>query len=326
MRRRDFIKIISGSAAAWPLAASAQQPAMPMVGFMSARSPEDSVAVLAAFRRGLGEGSLIEGKNVEVQFRWAGGDFSRLPALAAELVNQRVAVLVAVGGEPSALAAKAATSTIPIVFASTDPVKAGLVASLNRPGGNATGVYILTTEVEAKRLSLLRDLVPGAAMFGVLVNPKYPRAAQQAQELAEAARKVGQSLVFANASTDAELDAAFATLTRQHVMAMLVMGDPFFDTRRDRIVAFAAQQKLPAIYEFREYAVAGGLMSYGPSFPEAYHQVGIYAARILSGAKPADLPVMQSDKFEFVINLKVAKTLGVTFSGNLLSLADEVIE
>ena len=224
MRRRDFIKIISGSAAAWPLAASAQQPAMPMVGFMSARSPEDSVAVFAAFRRGLGEGSLIEGKNVEVQFRWARGDFSRLPALAAELVNQRVAVLVAVGGEPSALAAKAATSTIPIVFASTDPVKAGLVASLNRPGGNATGVYILTTEVEAKRLSLLRDLVPSSAMFGVLVNPKYPRAAQQAQELAEAARKVGQSLVFANASTDAELDAAFATLTRQHVMAMLVMG------------------------------------------------------------------------------------------------------
>jgi ABC-type uncharacterized transport system substrate-binding protein len=249
MKRRHFM-VFLGGAAAWPLAARAQQP-MPVIGFMSARSPEDSVAVLAAFRRGLGEGSLIEGKNVEVQFRWARGDFSRLPALAAELVNQRVAVLVAVGGEPSALAAKAATSTIPIVFASTDPVKAGLVASLNRPGGNATGVYILTTEVE-KRLSLLRDLVPGAAMFGVLVNPKYPRAAQQAQELAEAARKVGQSLVFANASTDAELDAAFATLTRQHVMAMLVMGDPFFDTRRDRIVAFAAQQKLPAIYEFRE--------------------------------------------------------------------------
>jgi ABC-type uncharacterized transport system substrate-binding protein len=198
MRRREFISLIGG-AAAWPHAVRAQQP-MPVIGFMSARSPEDSVAVLAAFRRGLREGSLIEGKNVEVQFRWARGDFSRLPALAAELVNQRVAVLVAVGGEPSALAAKAATSTIPIVFASTDPVKAGLVASLNRPGGNATGVYILTTEVEAKRLSLLRDLVPGAAMFGVLVNPKYPRAAQQAQELAEAARKVGQSLVFANAS------------------------------------------------------------------------------------------------------------------------------
>jgi putative ABC transport system substrate-binding protein len=324
MRRREFIVAVGGSVA-WPLTARAQQP-MPVIGFMSARSPEDSVAVLAAFRRGLGEGSLIERKNVEIQFRWARGDLNRLPALAAELVNQRVAVLVAVGGESSALAAKAATSTIPIVFASTDPVKAGLVASLNRPGGNATGVYIVTTEVEAKRLSLLRDLVPGAAMFGGLVNPTYPAAVRQAQELAEAARKVGQSIVFANASTDAELDAAFATLTRQRVVAMLVTGDPFFDTRRDQIIAFAAQQKLPAIYQFREYVVAGGLMSYGPNFPEAYHQVGIYAARILSGAKPADLPVMQSDKFEFVINLKVAKTLGVTFSGNLLSLADEVIE
>jgi putative ABC transport system substrate-binding protein len=326
MRRREFIATVVGAVVTWPHGVRAQQP-MPVIGFMSARSPEDSVAVLAAFRRGLGEGSLIEGKNVEIQFRWARGDFNRLPAMAAELVNQRVAVLVAVGGEPSALAAKAATSTIPIVFASTDPVKAGLVSSLSRPGGNATGVYILTTEVEAKRLSLLRDLVPGAAMFGGLVNPKYPAAVRQAQELAEAARNVGQSLVFANASTDAELDAAFATLTRQHVVAMLVTGDPFFDTRLDRIVAFAAQQKLlPAIYQFRGYAVAGGLMSYGPSFPDAYHQVGIYAARILSGAKPADLPVTQSDKFEFVINLKVAKTLGVTFSGNLLSLADEVIE
>jgi putative ABC transport system substrate-binding protein len=230
MRRREFIALIGG-AAAWPHGLRAQQP-MPVIGFMSARSPEDSVAVLAAFRRGLGEGSLIEGKNVEIQFRWARGDFNRLPALAAELVNQRVAVLVSVGGEPSALAAKAATSTIPIVFASTDPVKAGLVASLNRPGGNATGVHILTTEVEAKRLSLLRDLVPGAAMFGGLVNPTYQAAVRQAQELAEAARKVGQSLVFANASTDAELDAAFATLTRQRVVAMLVTGDPFLDTAR----------------------------------------------------------------------------------------------
>jgi len=325
MRRRNFIAGLASTTAVWPHAVRAQQP-MPVIGFMSARSPEDSVVVLAAFGRGLGEGSLIEGKNVEIQFRWARGDFNRLPALAAELVNQRVAVLVAVGGETSALAAKAATSTIPIVFASTDPVKAGLVASLNRPGGNATGVYILTTEVEAKRLSLLRDLVPGAAVFGGLVNPTYPGAVRQAQELAEAARKVGQSIVFASANTDAELDAAFATLTQQRVVAMLVTGDPFFDTRRDRIVAFVAQQKLPAIYQFREYVVAGGLMSYGPSFSEAYHQVGIYAARILNGAKPADLPVVQSDKFEFVINLKVAKKLGVTFSGNLLSLADEVIE
>jgi putative ABC transport system substrate-binding protein len=309
----------------WSLPLSAQQPAMPVIGFMNSRSPEDSANMVAAFREGLGEGGLIESKNVVLEFRWARGEYDRLPALAAELVSRRVAVLVA-GGPPAAHAAKAATSTIPIVFSSTDPIKSGLVASLNRPGGNATGVYLPTTDLEPKRLGLLHELFPGAALFGALLNPKLPEAAQQALDLAEAARTVGRSVVLLNASTDAELDAAFATLARQRVVAMLVAGDPFFDTRRDQIIALAAQQKLPAIYQFREYAVAGGLMSYGVSLSEAYREVGIYAARILNGAKPADLPVMQSVKFELVINLKTAKTLGFEFPPTFSARADEVIE
>jgi putative tryptophan/tyrosine transport system substrate-binding protein len=326
MKRREFITLLGGIAA-WPLAARAQQQAMPVIGFMSSRSPEDSVNVLNAFRRGLSEGGLIEGENVAIEFRWARGAYQELPALAAELVSRRVAVLVAVGGDPSALAAKAATSSIPIVFNSTDPIKSGLVASLNRPGGNATGVYILTEYLEAKRLGLLHELFLAAAQFAVLLNPpKRPSAAQQPLELSEAARTVGRPVVVLNASTDAELNAAFATLARQRVVAMLVSADPFFETRRDQIIAFAAQQKLPAIYNSRESAVAGGLMSYGVSFSEAYRQVGVYAARILNGAKPADLPVMQSVKFELVINLKTAKALGLTIPDKLLALADEVIE
>ena len=280
--------------------------------------------VLTAFRRGLGEGGLIEGENVAIEFRWARGAYQELPALAAELVSRRVAVLVAVGGDPSALAAKAATSSIPIVFNSTDPIKSGLVASLNRPGGNATGVYILTSDLELKRLGLLHELLPGVGR--VMLNPKFPAAAQQAAELAEAARTIGRPIILLNASTDAELDAALAALVQQRVLAMLVVGDPFFDTRRDHIIAFAAQQKMPALYQFREYAMDGGLMSYGVSFPEAYREVGIYAARILNGAKPEDLPVMQSVKFELVINLKTAKVLGLQIPDKLLALADEVIE
>ena len=325
MNRRAFIAGL-GAAAAWPLTARAQQPAMPVIGFMSSRSPADSVTVVAAFHRGLGEGGLIEGKNVVIEFRWASGEYGRLPALAAELVSRQVAVLVAAGGDSSALAAKAATSTIPIVFGSGDPIKTGLVASLNRPGGNATGVHILSNDLEPKRLGLLHELFPGAALFGALLNPKFPPAAQQALELAEAARTIGRPVVLLNASTDAELDAAFATLARQRVAAMLVAADPFFDTRRDQIIAFAAQQKLPAIYHFREYAVAGGLMSYGVSLSEAYRGVGIYAARILNGEKPANIPVMQSVKFELVINLKTANALGLTVPPTLLTRADEVIE
>jgi putative ABC transport system substrate-binding protein len=326
VRRREFITLIGG-ATAWPLAARAQQPAKPVIGFMSSRSPEDSVNVLTAFRRGLGEGGLIEGENVAIEFRWARGAYQELPALAAELVSRRVAVLVAVGGDPSTLAAKAATSSIPIVFASTDPIKSGLVASLNRPGGNATGVYLPTEELEPKRLGLLHELFPHDALFGALINPKRGQlSADQAVELTEAARKISRPIVVLNASTDAELDAALAALVRQRVAAMLVAADPFFDTRRDRIIALTAQHKLPALYQFREYVMDGGLMSYGVSFREAYREVGIYAARILNGAKPADLPVMQSVKFELVINLKTAKALDLTIPDKLLAIADEVIE
>jgi putative tryptophan/tyrosine transport system substrate-binding protein len=326
MKRRDFIKLFGGVAAGWPLAARAQQKTLPVIGFMSSRSPEDSQSVLAGFRKGLSESGLVEGKDVVIEFRWARGDFGRLPALAAELVTDRVAVIVAAGAEPSALAAKAATSTIPIVFVGGDPVKAGLVASLNRPGGNATGVYNLTNDLEAKRLGLLHELFPGAAQFGVLFDPKFPSTGRQAAELREAASTIGQPLTFLNASTDAELDAALAALRLQHVTAMLLLGNPFFDTNRNKIIAFAAQQKLPALYHFREYAVDGGLMSYGTSLAEAYREVGVYVAKILNGAKPSDLPVLQSTKFELVINLKTAKTLGLTIPASFLSLADELID
>jgi putative ABC transport system substrate-binding protein len=326
MRRRDFITLVAGTAAGWPLAARAQQGALPVIGFMSSRSPEDSQSVLAAFRKGLIESGLVEGKNVVVEFRWARGDYDRLPAFAAELISNRVAVIVAAGGDPSALAAKAATSTVPIVFSSGDPIKAGLVASLSRPGGNATGVYILSNDVEAKRLGLFHELFPGAALFGVLLDSKFPPAAREAQELAEAARTIGQPLVVLDASTDAELDAAFAALAQQRVTAMLMTADPFYDSRRDKIIAFAAQQKLPAMYHFREYVVDGGLMSYGPSLTEAYREIGSYAARILNGATPSDLPVLQSVKFQLAINLKTAKTLGLTIPASFLSLADELID
>lgn len=294
---------------------------------MSSRSPEDSVGALAAFRKGVVESGLTEGKNFAIEFRWARGEYDRLPALATELVSRQVAVLVTVGAEPSALAAKAATATIPIVFTSgNDPIGSGLVSSLNRPGGNATGVAMLTTNLEPKRLGLLQELFPGANLFGALLNPKLPLAAAQARALAEAARTLDQQIVFLNASSDAELDDALATMVRQHVAAVLVAGDPFFDSRRDRIIAFNAQLRLPAIYQFREYVVAGGLMSYGVSLLEAYRQVGVYAARVLNGTKPADLPVVQSLKFELVINLKTAKALNIAVPSTLLATADELIE
>jgi putative ABC transport system substrate-binding protein len=323
MRRRDFISGIAGSAAAWPLAARAQQP---KVGFMSSRGPGDSAHVVAAFRRGLGERGRIEGRNVLVEFRWAHGDYARLPALADELVSLPVSVLVAAGGPPAAYAAKAAAPGIPMLFVSTDPVKSGLVASLNRPGGNATGVHLLTTDLEAKRFGLVHELFPGTALFGALLNPKYPAVAQQAQELRDAAQSVGRLITFQNASTDAEIDAAFATLAQQRVAALLVASDPFFDTRQDQIIALAARQRLPAIYHFREYAIAGGLMSYGVSLDEAYRALGSYTARILNGERPADLPVMQSVKFELVINLKTAKAIEFEFPPTFSARADEVIE
>jgi putative ABC transport system substrate-binding protein len=325
--RRELLAGLGGAAAAWPLAARAQQPAMPVIGFMSARSPEDSVHVVEAFRRGLKEGGFVEGENAAIEFRWARGDYSRLPMLAADLVSRQVAVIVAAGGEPSGLAAKAATATIPIVFGiGGDPVALGLVESFSRPGSNATGVTLLTNLMEPKRLGLLRELPPGVPLIGVLLNPKFAPASRQLRQVEEAARSIDQRIVVANAGTDEELETAFAALTSERIGALLVTADPYFDTRREQIVTFAARQRLPAIYQFREYVMAGGLLSYGVSITDAYRNYGVYTARILKGAKPADLPVLQPTKFETVINLKTAKALGIKISDNLLSLADEVIE
>jgi len=324
MKRREFISLLGGAAAAWPLAASAQQP-MPVIGFMSARSPEDSAHLLEAFHRGLKEGGFVEGQNVAVEYRWARGQYDLLPAMAADLVSRRVSVLVAVGGDPSPRAAKRATSSIPIVFGvGGDPVSEGLVESFNHPGGNATGDTLYTNIMEPKRLGLLRDLVPGVPLIGVLLNPRF--APYQLPQIEEAARSANQSILIAQASTDEELAEAFAALAAARVGALLVAADPYFDMRRDRIVEFAKSERLPAIYQFREYAVAGGLLSYGVSVTEGYRQRGIYTARVLKGEKTADLPVLQPTKFELVINLKTAKALGVSISDNLLSLADEVIE
>ena len=327
MKRRNFIALL-GAAAAWPLAARAQAPGVPVIGFMSARSPDESAHLVEAFRRGLkDEGGYIEGENVAIEFRWALGDYRRMPALAADLVSRRVTVIAAVGSEVSGQAAKQATATIPIVFATgSDPVSLGLVASFNRPGGNATGVTTSTNLMEPKRLGLLRELAPSVALVGVLINPNFPPAGRQARDLEDAARAVGQRIVIARASADEELDAAFAFLEREGIGSLLVTGDPYFDTRRDRIVGFAARHRLATIYQFREFAVAGGVLSYGLSFADVYRQVGLYAAKVLKGAKPADLPVQQVTKFELVINMKTARALGITISTNLLSLADEVIE
>jgi putative tryptophan/tyrosine transport system substrate-binding protein len=327
MKRREFITLLGGAAAAWPLAARTQQPATPVIGFLSARSPDDTAHLVAAFRRGLGAGGLVEGQNVTIEYRWALGQYDRLPAMAAELARRPVAVLATTGGEPAALAAKGATSTIPIVFLiGGDPVRLGLAASYNRPGGNATGMNILTATMEPKRLGLLRDLVPQAATIGVLLNPNFQPAANQLRDLQEAAPAIGLQIQVLNAGTDRELDAVFETIAQQRIPALAVTADPFFDTRREKLVALAARHAVPTIYHFREFAEAGGLMSYGIDSLEAYRQVGVYTGQILKGAKPADLPVLQPSKFEFVINLKAAKALGVKFSDNLLSLADEVIE
>ena len=330
MRRRELITLLGGATAVWPLlwpSVAFAQPAAPIIGFLSSRSAADSTALVAAFRKGLGEAGYVESQNIAVEYRWADGQYDRLPALAADLVKRGVALLVTAGGEPSALAAKAATSTIPIVFTiGGDPVKIGLVESLNRPGGNATGVSLLTTAPESKRLGLLHELVPGARTVGVLIDPNYQEADNQARELRDAAGAIRQSVYIAYAKSDAELKSAFEALVRERVDALLVSADPFFDTRRDKIIAFAAESRLPAVYQFRQYAVEGGLMSYGVSLPEGYRQVGNYAGQILKGAKPADLPIVQSIKFEFVFNLKTAKTLGIEVPAMLLARADEAIE
>ena len=331
MNRREFITLIGGAAAApsmfWPRLASAEQATMPVIGFLSSRSPAESSHLVAAFRAGLQAGGYVEGQNVAIEYRWAEGQYDRLPALAVDLVRRGVAVLATTGGEPSALAAKAATSTIPIVFTvGGDPVKIGLVASLNRPGGNATGVSLLTTVPEAKRLGLLHELVPNAALIGVLINPNYQGAEAQSREVQDAARAIDRPIEIAMAGNDRQLEAAFGTLVQQHADALLVGADPFFGTRRDRIIALAAQFKLPAMYQFRDYPVAGGLMSYGINITDGYRQVGVYTGQVLKGAKPADLPIHQSIKFEFIINLKSAKALGLQIPDKLLARADEVIE
>jgi putative ABC transport system substrate-binding protein len=326
MRRRELITLLGG-AAAWPLAARADQPAMPVVGFMSARSLEDSARVASAFRQGLADAGFIEDQTIKIEYRWANGNYDKLPALAADLVNRKVADLVGVGGDVSAVVAAKATKTIPVVFGmGSDPVKAGLVASFNRPGGNATGFTVLTNEMESKRLGLLRELVPSVQLIGILVNPKFPASVQQLSDLDLAAKGVGQRLFVALANNDAELDAALTSLGQQRVGAVLVTASPFFDTRPERIVSFAAKNRLPAIYQFRDYALAGGLISYGPDIVESYREAGAYVGRILKGEKPADLPVLQPTKFDFVINLKTAKALGLTVPPTLLAEAGEVIE
>jgi putative ABC transport system substrate-binding protein len=325
MRRRDFIKAIAGSAAGWPLAVGAQQ-STPVVGFLSSRSPGESAPFVDAFRQGLKEAGYLEGKDVHISFRWAEGRYDRLTQLANELVEAQVAVIASVGGLVAALAAKSATRTIPIVAVTSDPLKHGLVASFNRPGGNITAVSPSNTALSSKRLDLLRELVPTATAVGVLVNPINPDSASQLEDTKEAARTFGQQIRVVNASSERDIDAAFASLAEHRIGALLATLDPFFDTRREQIVAQAAHYAVPTIYGQRAYPVAGGLMSYASSFVEAYRQAGIYAGRILKGEKPADLPVMQPTKFELVINLKTAKTLGLTIPAKLLALADEVIE
>jgi putative ABC transport system substrate-binding protein len=327
IKRREFITLLGGAAATWPLAASAQQPAVPVIGYLSARSPDESKHLVDAFRSGLQTLGYVEGQNVAIHFRWAEGQYDRLPAMAAELVREKVAVLATLGGEPSALAAKAATSTIPIVFSvGGDPVKQGLAASYNRPGGNATGVSLLTNPAEQKRLGLLHELVPQATTVGFLVNPTFPGSGSQISDVQEAARTLNLQVHILRASADREIESAFESVAPQNIQALAVGADGFFDSRRAKLVALAARHAVPTIYQFREFAVAGGLVSYGVDASDAYRLVGVYTGRVLKGEKPADLPVVQSIKFQLVINLRTAKTLGVSFPDRLLALADEVIE
>jgi putative ABC transport system substrate-binding protein len=325
MRRRNFIALLGG-AAAWPLVAHAQQPAMPVVGFINSGTAATSPSV-AAFRQGLGEAGFVEGRNIIVEYRFAEGHYDRLPALVTELAARQVAVLVATGGVQTALAAKPASVAIPVVFANgSDPLRYGVVDALNRPGGNITGVSFFTATLETKRLGLLSQLVPTARSFGVLINPANANADSQLKDVEEGGHVLSRPIVIMRAGNDSEIESAFDSFAQRQISALLVAADPFFFGRREKIVGLAARYKLPAIYEWREYAQAGGLASYGTNLTDAYRMAGIYTGRILKGEKAADLPVVQSSKFEFVINLKTARQLGVEVPLGLSAGADEIIE
>jgi putative tryptophan/tyrosine transport system substrate-binding protein len=326
VKRRNFITLL-GSAAAWPLAARAQQPAMPVIGFLHPGSPNAFTTYVMAFRQVLNEAGYVEGQNVAIEYRWGEGQYDRLSALAADLVRRQVALIVAAGGAVTARAARAATTTIPIVFSmGDDPVKLGFVNNLNLPGGNLTGVSLLTTGLEAKRLEVLHEAVPGVSVIGLLVNSNFPDVETQLKDVPAAARVLGLQITVLNANSERDIDTAFATLVQQRIGALLVASSPFFLGRREQLVALATRHAVPAIFEWPEFVKLGGLMSYGTNLADGYRQVGIYAGKILKGVKPADLPVQQLVKVELVINLKTAKTLGLAFPLSLLGRADEVIE
>ena len=327
MKRREFMALTGGATVLWPLGTQAQQPAMPVIGWLSARSPAEAASVLQAFRQGLGQVGYFEGKNVTIEYRWAEGRYERLPALAAELVSRQVTVIAATGGEPSPLAAKAATTTIPIVCTlGGDPVETGLVASLNRPGGNLTGTTVMTLEMASKRVDLLHQVAPSATAVAMLINPKFIPASAEAREVQNAARSLGIDINLLNASTESEIDAAFTTIVEQRNGALIIGTDPFLLGQRDQVVRLAARHMIPTMYFLREFVEAGGLMSYGPNIANGYRQAAVYTGLILNGANPAVLPIVRPTQFQLNLNLKTAKAQGLQIPPLLLALADEVIE